>query len=109
MDGVRGEVGDFNESAVLRCVKANNSSFSEREWRRGDLRRDVDNDILDASLISVGATVEMSVSASESVPDEDTSLAEDADDSGRRAISWGDEKSGNGLAINCGAICKGLK
>lgn len=83
MDGVRGEVGDFRESAVLRLVKAANSSFSETEWRRGDRRREGQDDILDASLISVDVNVEISVSASESVPDEDTSLADDADDEGR--------------------------
>jgi hypothetical protein len=88
MEGVRGDVGDFNESAVRLRVKASSSSFSETEWRRGDLRRDGREDILDASLMSVGARVEMSVSASESVPDEDASLpddTDDADDSGRKA------------------------
>jgi|SRR5438045_613574 len=85
MEGVRGDVGDFNESAVRLRVKANNSSFSETEWRRGDLRRYGSDDILDASLMSVGARVEMSVSASESVPDEEASLAHDAEDNGGKA------------------------
>jgi hypothetical protein len=83
MEGVLGEVGDFRESAVLRRVRAANSSFSETEWRRGLLRREGEEDMLDVSLMSVDARVEMSVSASESVPDEDISLAEDADDDGR--------------------------
>ena len=85
MEGVRGDVGDFNESAVRLRVKANNSSFSETEWRRGDLRSDGSDDILDVSLMSVGARVEMSVSASESVPDEDASLADDGEDSSGKA------------------------
>ena len=88
MEGVRGDVGDFNESAVRLRVNASSSSLSETEWRRGDLRRDGRDDKLEASLMSVGARVEMSVSASESVPDEDASLpddTDDADDSGRKA------------------------
>src|ERR1700738_3528048 len=92
MEGVLGDVGDLSESAVLRRVKASNSSFSEMEWRRGDRRRDGEDDMLDASLISVGARVEMSVSASESVPDEDASLMDDADDEGRNAISSDGER-----------------
>jgi hypothetical protein len=31
MDGVRGDVGDLRESAVLLRVNANSSSFSETE------------------------------------------------------------------------------
>jgi hypothetical protein len=89
MEGVRGEVGDFNESAVLRLVKANSSSFSEGAWSRGERRREGREDTLDASLISVGAIVEMSVSASESVPDEDKSLADEVADDGRIGIFSG--------------------
>jgi hypothetical protein len=84
MDGVRGDVGDLSESAVLRRVKARSSSFSDIDWRRGERRREGDEDILEASLISVGARVDTSVSASESVPDDEASLA---DDDGRRGIS----------------------
>lgn len=102
MEGVRGDVGDFNESAVRRRVKANNSSFSETEWRRGDLRRDGRDDILDASLISVGESVDMSVSASESVPDEEASLAEEADDNGRNGAPSEVARSGN---VGGGSVC----
>jgi hypothetical protein len=97
MEGVRGDVGDFNESAVRLRVNASNSSFSETEWRRGDLRRDGRDDILDASLMSVGARVEISVSASESVPDEDASLPDDADDTGRRARISGESVPENAV------------
>ena len=41
------------------------------------------DDMLDASLISVDARVETSVSASESVPEEETSLADDDGRNGR--------------------------
>ena len=51
--------------------------------------------MVDASLMSVAARVEMSVSASDSVPDDDASLAEDADDGGRRGRLSGDVTSGN--------------
>ena len=54
------------------------------------------DDILDASLMSVGAIVEVSVSASESVPDEDTSLADDVDDKGRDRVPSGEVMSGIG-------------
>lgn len=95
MEGVRGEVGDFNESAVLRLVKANSSSFSEGAWSRGERRREGREDTLEASLISVGAIVEMSVSASESVPDEDRSLADEVADDGRIGIFSGTAMLGN--------------
>jgi hypothetical protein len=49
--------------------------------------------MLEASLMSVGAIVEMSVSASESVPEEDTSLAEEAEENGRKGASVGGEDS----------------
>jgi hypothetical protein len=93
MDGVRGDVGDLSESAVLLRVKAKSSSFSEIEWRRGDRRREGEDDMLDASLMSVGASVDISVSASESVPEEDASLADDADDGGRRGRSSEGDKA----------------
>ena len=86
IDGVRGEVGDFRESAVRLRVNAANSSFSATDWRRGERRRREDggiDDMLDASLISVDARVETSVSASESVPDDDSSLADDDGRNGR--------------------------
>jgi hypothetical protein len=92
IEGVRGDVGDFSESAVLRRVNANSSSFSEMEWRRGDRRREGEGDMLDASLMSVGARVEISVSASESVPDEEASLADDAADDGRSSTSDGENE-----------------
>jgi len=93
IEGVRGEVGDFSESAVLRRVKANSSSFSATDWRRGERRREEAEVMLDASLMSVAANVETSVSASESVPEEDTSLAEEADENGRKCESSEDEIS----------------
>jgi len=85
MDGVRGDVGDLRESAVLRRVNAANSSFSATDWRRGERRREEGgmDDMLDASLISVDARVETSVSASESVPEEETSLADEDGRNGR--------------------------
>jgi hypothetical protein len=46
--------------------------------------------------MSVGANVDVSVSASESVPDEDTSLADDVDDKGRSDVQSGDVMSGIG-------------
>jgi hypothetical protein len=95
IEGVRGEVGDFSESAVLRLVRANSSSLSEGAWSRGERRREGREDTLDASLISVGAIVEMSVSASESVPDEDRSLAEEVADDGRIGICSGTAMLGN--------------
>jgi hypothetical protein len=51
--------------------------------------------MVDASLMSVAARVEMSVSASDSVPDDDASLAEEADDGGRRGRLSDDVTSGN--------------
>jgi len=95
IDGVRGDVGDFSESAVLRLVNASSSSFSEGVWRRGERRREGTEDMLDASLMSVGASVEISVSASESVPDEDASLADEAEDKGRIDICSGMAMLGN--------------
>jgi hypothetical protein len=103
MEGVRGDVGDLSESAVLLRVKAKSSSFSEIEWRRGDRRREGEDDMLDASLMSVGASVDISVSASESVPEEDASLADDADDGGRSG------RPSDGKKVSCettgGALC----
>ena len=95
IDGVRGDVGDFRESAVLRLVKANSSSFSEGVWRRGERRREGTEDMLDASLMSVAVRVETSVTTSESVPDEDASLADEAEDKGRIDIFSGMAMLGN--------------
>jgi hypothetical protein len=95
MEGVRGDVGDFNESAVRLRVKASNSSFSEMEWRRGDLRSEGVENMLDDSLTSVAVRVEMSVSASDSVPEEDASLADEVDDDGRNCAPSEDVMSGN--------------
>ena len=83
MEGVLGEVGDLSESAVRRRFNANNSSVSEDVWRRGERRREGAEEALETSLMSEGASVEMSVSASESVPEEDASLAEDEEEIGR--------------------------
>jgi hypothetical protein len=68
IDGVRGDVGDFNESAVRRrFVRAAKCSFS---WRRGDLRRERGEE--EGSVMSVWEEVmEMSVSASDSVEEEE--------------------------------------
>jgi len=99
MEGVRGDVGDLRESAVLRRVNANSSSFSETEWSRGDRRSEGIEDMLEASLMSVAARVEMSVSASDSVPDDDASLAEDAEDGGRSGRLSVDVTSGNAEEI----------
>jgi hypothetical protein len=49
--------------------------------------------------MSVAARVEMSVSASDSVPDDDASLAEDAEDGGRMGRLSGDVTSGNAEEI----------
>jgi hypothetical protein len=95
MEGVRGEVGDFSESAVRRRLSAINSSFSEELWRRGERRREGIDEALDASLMSEGASVEMSVSASESVPEEDASLTDEEEDNGRRGKLSEDVTSGN--------------
>src|SRR5271169_2992357 len=55
--------------------------------------------MVDASLMSVAARVETSVSASDSVPDDDASLAEDAEDGGRKGRLSGDITSGNAEEI----------
>lgn len=98
MDGVRGDVGDLSESAVRRRVSANSSSFSATDWRRAERRREEEEeedggmeDMLEASLMSVKARVETSVSASESVPEEETSLA---DEEGRKGRLSADTMSG---------------
>ena len=51
--------------------------------------------MLEASLTSVAVRVEMSVSASDSVPEDDASLAEDAEESRRSDRSSSDLTSGN--------------
>ena len=99
MEGVLGDVGDLRESAVLLRFNSNSSSFSETELRRGDRRREGMDDMLDASLMSVAARVEMSVSVSDSVPEVEASLAEDADDGGRSGRLSGDVTSGNAEEI----------
>jgi hypothetical protein len=99
MDGVRGDVGDLSESAVRRRVSANSSSFSATDWRRAERRSEEEEeeeeggmeDMLEASLMSVKARVETSVSASESVPEEETSLA---DEEGRKGRLSADTMSG---------------
>ena len=90
IDGVRGDVGDLSESAVRRRVSAKSSSFSATDWRRAERRREEEEeedggmeDMLEASLMSVKARVETSVSASESVPEEETSLADEEGRKGR--------------------------
>jgi hypothetical protein len=50
--------------------------------------------MLDASLMSVDASVETSVSASESVPEEETSLADEAEENGRKGDSTEEGRSG---------------
>jgi len=91
IDGVRGDVGDFNESAVRLRVNASNSSFSATEWRRGERRggEEAAEVKLEVSLMSVAAMVEISVSASESVLDEETSLAEEVEEKGRNWVLAG--------------------
>jgi len=91
---VRGDVGDLSESAVRRRVSANSSSFSATDWRRAERRSEEEGgmeDMLEASLMSVKARVETSVSASESVPEEETSLA---DEEGRKGRLSADTMSG---------------
>jgi hypothetical protein len=55
--------------------------------------------MLEASLMSVAVRVETSVSASDSVPDDEASLAEDAEDAGRRGRLSADVTSGNAEEI----------
>jgi hypothetical protein len=91
IDGVRGDVGDFKESAVLLRFKAINSSFSASD---GCVRAvvgcdDVDDDREDISSGLEGevieAIVETSVSGSESVPEDEISLVDE--ESGRSTSS----------------------
>jgi hypothetical protein len=108
IEGVRGEVGDLSESAVRLWVKANNSSFSETEWRRGDLLSKGIEVKPDTSLMSVDVRVEISVSASDSVPVDEASLANEAEDNGRKGRASGDVSSGNVEGIG-GRGCEGVE
>lgn len=64
--------------------------------------------MLDMSLMSVDVRLEISVSASESVPVDDASLADEAEDSGRKGREWGDVISGKVAGIG-GSVCEGIE